>query len=109
MLIVIDFTYHYDKVLIVGKGKQHASPLFVRRLVMDGYSNALALKQELIAVASTLPSLEKDVITARFGLVTGYPMTLAEVGKAYGISRMRVRGMEAKVLRQMRKPSLIVA
>jgi RNA polymerase primary sigma factor len=45
---------------------------------------------------------EQDIIIARFGLETGYPMTLDEIGKSRNITRERVRQVEATGLRRLR-------
>ena len=48
---------------------------------------------------------QKDVLFRRFGAYDGYEMTLEEVGKAYNITRERVRQIEARALRLLRRPS----
>lgn len=45
---------------------------------------------------------ERNVIILRFGLESGRPMTLEEIGKEYGISRERIRQVEAKAIRKLR-------
>lgn len=62
--------------------------------------------QETInAVLDTLPSREADILRFRFGIGTGKPMTLEEIGQAYDLSRERIRQLEAKALRKLRHPS----
>lgn len=62
--------------------------------------------QETInAVLDTLPSREADILRSRFGIGTGKPMTLEEIGQVYDLSRERIRQLEAKALRKLRHPS----
>jgi RNA polymerase primary sigma factor len=63
------------------------------------------LKEKLWEVLSTLTERERHVLELRFGLVDGYRRTLAEVGKAYKVTRERIRQIEAKALRKMRHPT----
>ena len=47
---------------------------------------------------------EVDIIKKRFGFETGTPMTLEEIGKIYGVTRERIRQIEAKALRKLKHP-----
>ena len=47
----------------------------------------------------------KDIISRRFGLKSGKKETLESIGKSYGITRERVRQIEAKALRKLRHPT----
>jgi RNA polymerase sigma factor (sigma-70 family) len=70
----------------------------------------LALAEEGIkAAVSRLPSRLQDVIRLRFGLETGQPMTLQEVGDRLGVSRERVRQMEAEALEDLAEAREIAA
>ncbi|MGC8875206.1 MAG: sigma factor-like helix-turn-helix DNA-binding protein, partial [Chloroflexia bacterium] len=51
-----------------------------------------------------LPDRERRIIQLRFGLNDGRYRTLEEVGKEFGITRERIRQIEAKVLRKLRHP-----
>jgi RNA polymerase primary sigma factor len=69
---------------------------------MTGYS---ILKEKLKDVLSTLTEREQSVVDYRFGLTDGYPRTLEEVGKKFGVTRERIRQIEAKALRKLRHPT----
>ena len=64
-------------------------------LLRDGIREALA----------TLTGREREVLEYRFGLEDGYTRTLEEVGRFFGVTRERVRQVEAKALRKLRHPS----
>lgn len=63
------------------------------------------LKETLGEVLDTLQDREKEVLKLRFGLVDGRPRTLEEVGLIFGVTRERIRQIEAKALRKLRHPS----
>ena len=66
---------------------------------------AFALLKDLLRnVLETLPPREQEVIRMRFGLDEGYPLTLEEVGLIFGVTRERIRQIEAKALRRLRHP-----
>lgn len=63
------------------------------------------LKEQLNEVLGTLVKREEKVLRLRFGLDDGRPRTLEEVGKEFGVTRERIRQIEAKALRKLRHPS----
>lgn len=62
-------------------------------------------KQEVAGVLATLSEREAKIISLRFGIDSGYPRTLEEVGKMFNVTRERVRQIEAKAIRKLRHPS----
>lgn len=62
-------------------------------------------KQEVAEVLATLSEREAKIISLRFGIDSGYPRTLEEVGKMFNVTRERVRQIEAKAIRKLRHPS----
>ena len=63
------------------------------------------LKTKVNEVLETLTPREAEVLRLRFGLRDGTPQTLEEVGKAFNVTRERIRQIEAKALRKLRHPS----
>lgn len=63
------------------------------------------LKDHLEEVLGTLSEREAKVLKLRFGLEENKAMTLEEVGKVFGVTRERIRQIEAKALRKLKHPS----
>ncbi len=63
------------------------------------------LKDEISEILETLTEREEKVIKLRFGLEDGKARTLEEVGQMFGVTRERIRQIEAKALRKLRHPS----
>ena len=61
--------------------------------------------KEQMDVLGTLSERGGKVLAMRFGLDDGRTRTLEEVGKAFGVTRERIRQIEAKALRKLRHPS----
>jgi len=69
----------------------------------DAASHQL-LKEQVEDVLETLSEREAKVLQLRFGLEDGRSRTLEEVGKDFGVTRERIRQIEAKALRKLRHP-----
>ncbi|HEV2877942.1 MAG TPA: RNA polymerase sigma factor RpoD [Candidatus Eremiobacteraceae bacterium] len=63
------------------------------------------LKQKMGDVLKNLTERERKVLVLRFGLEDGHQRTLEEVGQEFGVTRERIRQIEAKALRKLRHPS----
>jgi len=63
------------------------------------------LQEELQDILRTLPPREAAVVSLRFGLTDGQPRTLDEIGKEFGLTRERIRQIEARTLSKLRHPS----
>ncbi|HXW75879.1 MAG TPA: RNA polymerase sigma factor RpoD [Candidatus Eremiobacteraceae bacterium] len=63
------------------------------------------LKQKMGDVLRNLTERERKVLVLRFGLEDGHQRTLEEVGQEFGVTRERIRQIEAKALRKLRHPS----
>ena len=71
----------------------------------EEYATNEMLKDEISDILLTLTEREEKVIRLRFGLEDGKARTLEEVGQIFGVTRERIRQIEAKALRKLRHPS----
>jgi RNA polymerase primary sigma factor len=71
---------------------------------VDAASRQL-LKEQIRAALGVLSDRERDVLEMRFGLSDGQDHTLEEVGRHFGVTRERIRQIEAKALRKLRHPT----
>jgi len=70
-----------------------------------GLGAALRAREDLAGVLRDLPDAERDVLGWRFGLSGEAPMTLEAIGRKIGVTRERVRQIEAKTLAKLRHQS----
>jgi len=68
-------------------------------------ASVMLLKEQITEVLQTLAPREAEVLRLRFGLEDGRSRTLEEVGQSFGVTRERIRQIEAKALRKLRHPS----
>ena len=68
-------------------------------------AESFLLREEIDSMLQGLNPRERDVIILRFGLETGHPLTLEEVGKRFNVTRERIRQIETAALRKLRNPS----
>jgi RNA polymerase primary sigma factor len=71
---------------------------------VDAASRQL-LKDQIFAALGVLSERERQVLEMRFGLIDGQDNTLEEVGRHFGVTRERIRQIEAKALRKLRHPT----
>jgi RNA polymerase primary sigma factor len=68
-------------------------------------ASVMLLKEKMADILKNLTERERKVLVLRFGLEDGHQRTLEEVGQEFGVTRERIRQIEAKALRKLRHPS----
>ena len=63
------------------------------------------LREQLCTVLATLSEREAGIIRLRYGLTDGQPRTLDQVGQVYGVTRERIRQIEARTMAKLRHPA----
>ena len=74
----------------------------------EDYATSSSLRMDLDKLMSDLTPQQKEVISLRFGLIDGKPMTLAKIGECLSISRERVRQIEREALSKLRKRKTVI-
>jgi len=89
------------------EGDSHLGDLVEDREAVSPSDAALRtmLHSEIQGILDTLTPRERRVLQLRFGLIDSHQRTLEEVGKRIGVTRERIRQIEAKALRKLRHPS----
>jgi RNA polymerase primary sigma factor len=91
----------------IGEEDSHLGDFIEDRGVISPIEAAINinLKEQTEAVLKTLTLREEKIIKMRFGLEDGSEHTLEEVGQSFAVTRERIRQIEAKALRKLRRPS----
>ena len=71
----------------------------------DDATSKVLLREQMRTILGSLSDREREVLEMRFGLKDGQGRTLEEVGQAFGVTRERIRQIEAKALRKLKHPS----
>jgi RNA polymerase primary sigma factor len=74
-------------------------------VIADDAATARILQDEIQAVLATLSEREADIVRLRFGFADGRPRTFDEISKIYGVTRERIRQIEASTLIKLRHPT----
>lgn len=69
------------------------------------YSDFQAFRAEIESILETLTEREEEILRLRFGLDNGVVYTLEQVGEHFGVTRERIRQIEAKALKKLRNPN----
>lgn len=73
----------------------------------EAQMNEMMMRQDILEVLdSILTEREKEIVAMRYGLVTGEPYTLEEVSSLFNLSRERVRQIQNKAMRKLRRPQV---
>ena len=99
-LVSLDQTVGDDEDAQLGDFIEDADAADAQDAVEFGF-----MREQLDAVLDTLESRERQVLRMRYGLDDGRPRTLDEIGKAFGLSRERIRQIERDTMAKLRHPS----
>lgn len=93
-----DFDQHLEEKLFRGQIEHEPTDSF-------DIIESRELSRNIREALSTLSPREANVLSLRFGLTTGHEQTLEEVGQSMGVTRERIRQIEAKALRKLCHPT----
>ena len=92
-------------LVLVGVGGGELAQRQVEAIAPAEAASVMLLKEKMQDVLKNLTERERKVLVLRFGLEDGHQRTLEEVGQEFGVTRERIRQIEAKALRKLRHPS----
>jgi len=98
--ISLDLTLGHENDTSLGDVIQDANAV-----IADDAAASAILQDEIRAVLTTLSEREAGIIRLRFGFTDGRPHTLDEISRIYGVTRERIRQIEAKTMTKLRHPS----
>ena len=100
--LVIDWTFNSNAI------EGNTLSLYETKLVLeDGLTiGRKSLKEHLETVMDDLPPREVRILQLRYGILDGQAYTLEEVGRKMGVTRERVRQIEAQALSRLRHPAI---
>jgi RNA polymerase primary sigma factor len=96
----LDMPVGEDQDSVLGDFIPFDEELSVEQIIFDK-----ELHQELETIIATLKPKEREILKLRFGWNDNHPKTLEEIGTLYGVTRERIRQIEAKAIRRLRHPS----
>ena len=100
----------YVEILEVVKAVSDVADIMDAKILVSGGRGVgspenFKMLEDLAEVLCTLSARERDVLRLRFGMDDGRQRTLEEVGQLFGVTRERIRQIEAKALRKLRHPN----
>jgi RNA polymerase primary sigma factor len=98
--ISLDLTLGHENDASLGDLIQDAGAI-----VADDAAASVILRNEIRAVLATLSEREANILRLRFGFTDGRPHTLDEISRIHGVTRERIRQIEARTMTKLRHPS----
>lgn len=106
--VVMEYKYMYNNVVHTEDIYDYIDDINIKNMGynnINSYMNTKLLKDDLDYVIKSLTDREIKILRLRFGFVDNIPKTLEEIGKEFGVTKDRIRQIEAKALRKLRDPN----